>query len=78
MAINVKDKQLSNILTRNLENAREKRLDSMEKLSSGQVFTKQDPRPADRALSDQMEFRLRSLASSKRNMNDAVSLFADR
>jgi flagellin len=48
--------------------------DSLEKLSSGSVFTRQDPRPAERALAEGLEFKLRSLASSKRNINSAVSM----
>jgi flagellin len=46
----------------------------LEKLSSGQVFTSADPRPSERALAEGLEFRLRSLSASKRNINDAVSL----
>lgn len=48
--------------------------DSLAKLSSGQVFTAQDPRSADRAIADRLEYKLRSLNSSKQSINDGVSL----
>jgi len=68
------DKVTSQLLNRHLNQARQQTADSLEKLSSGVVFTSQDPRPADRALTESLEFKLRSLSSSKRNINDAVSL----
>ena len=74
MAFNVSDKSMSAMLQRHLGNAQKQQADSLEKLSSGQVFTKNDPRPSERAISDGMEFKLRSLSSAKRNINDAVSL----
>lgn len=61
-------------LSRHLGKAQREHSDALEKLSSGTVFTTQDPRPAERALAEGLEFRLRSLASSKRNINDAVSM----
>ncbi len=57
-----------------LARARELKSDSVEKLASGEVFTSRSPRPAERAIAEGMEHRLRSLAVSKRNVNDAVSL----
>jgi flagellin len=74
MTFGVSDKNLANKLSRHLEQAREQRADSMEKLASGQVFTVRDPRPAERALSEKMEYRLRGLAASRSNVNTAVSL----
>lgn len=67
-------KSLQDKLLRHLDNARSEHADSLEKLSSGSVFTTLDPRPADRAISDKLDYRLRSLASAKRNINDAFSL----
>jgi flagellin len=61
-------------ITNALEQARKENQNSLEKLSSGQIFTSQEPRPADRALADRLEHKLRGLATSKRNINDAVSL----
>lgn len=61
-------------LVRHLEDAQKQRSDSLEKLSSGEIFTSQDPRVAERALAEGLEFRLRSLTASKRNVNDAVSM----
>ena len=48
--------------------------DSLSKLSSGQVFTAQDPRPTERAIAEGLEFKLRSLSTAKQNINDGVSL----
>lgn len=59
---------------RRLGEAKRDQADSLEKLSSGQVFTQRSPRPADRALAQGLELKLRGLAASKRNINDAISL----
>ncbi len=72
--MNVSDKSLNLKLTRFLNEAQQKQQESFEKLSSGTVFTKSDPKPADRALSENLEFKLRGIASAKRNINDAVTL----
>ncbi|MBC7661105.1 MAG: hypothetical protein H7249_15510 [Chitinophagaceae bacterium] len=48
--------------------------DSLSKLSSGQVFTAQDPRPTDRAIAEGLEYKLRTLTASKQSINDGVSL----
>ena len=48
--------------------------DSLSKLSSGQVFTAQDPKPTERAIAEGLEFKLRSLSTAKQNINDGVSL----
>jgi len=74
MTIGLNNKAINAKLARNLEDAGQKRADSLERLSTGKIFTAREPRPAERAVSDQMEFRLRGLAASKRNINDAVSL----
>lgn len=74
MAFNIKDKGLEATLSRHLEKAQRTNSDALEKLSSGTVFTKNDPRPAERALAEGLEFKLRSLASSKTNINSAVNL----
>lgn len=58
----------------NIRRATEEAQGSLEKLSSGIVFTRSNPAPADRALSDTMSSRLRELATQKRTANDAVSL----
>ncbi len=58
----------------NIRKASEDAQTSLEKLSSGIVFTRSNPAPADRALSDGMGNRLREFATQKRNANDAVSL----
>lgn len=74
MALNIKDRTLQATLERNLDKTSRENSDSLEKLSSGQIFTRNDPKPAERALAEGLEFKLRSLASSKRNINSAVSL----
>ncbi|MEN9530252.1 MAG: flagellin [Pseudomonadota bacterium] len=58
----------------NLRRATEEAANSLEKLSSGSVFTRSEPQPADRSLSDRMTQRLREFASHKRSANDAISL----
>lgn len=47
---------------------------SLEKLSSGIRFTRSDPMPADRAISDSLQAKLREQTSYKRNANDGISL----
>jgi flagellin len=74
MTLNIKDRALTQTLERHLKNAQKQNNDALEKLSSGTVFTRSDPRPADQALAMGLDFKLRSLTSSKRNINDAVSL----
>lgn len=74
MSFNIKDKALQANLARNLEKAQRENSDALEKLSSGSVFTRNDPRPAERALAEGLEFKLRSLATSKTNVNSAVNL----
>lgn len=58
----------------NLEKATSQAADSLEKLSSGTVFSRQDPQPANRALSDNLNHKLRQLTARKRIASDAVSL----
>ncbi len=74
MAFTIKDKGLQATLERNLAKAQRSNSDSLEKLSSGTVFTRNDPQPAERALAEGLEFKLRSLSSSKNNVNSAVNL----
>ncbi|MBF0442506.1 MAG: flagellin [Oligoflexales bacterium] len=74
MGTTINDKVIAEQLTNNLDRIRKRNLDSLEKLSSGQVFTKEDPRPSERALAERLELRLRALSASKKNINDAVSL----
>src|SRR5687768_9335205 len=74
MGFNIKDRSLQATLQRHLEKSQKENSDALEKLSSGTIFTRNDPRPADRALAEGLEFKLRSLSSSKRNINSAVNL----
>lgn len=74
MTFNITDKGLQINLERSLDKAARDNADSLEKLSSGTIFTKEDPRPAERALAEGLEFKLRSISSSKRNINTAVNL----
>ena len=74
MSFNIKDKALTETLQRHLGKAQKEHADALEKLSSGQVFTRNDPRPAERALAEGLEFKLRSLSSSKRNVDSAIGL----
>lgn len=72
--VNISDKSLQQNVQRHLDEANRQHADSVEKLASGQVFTREDPRPVDRAIAEGLEFRMRSLSANKRNINDAVSL----
>ena len=74
MAFVINSRVLSEKLVNRLDQKEKENIDSLEKLSSGVVFTSTDPRPADRALTEGLEFKLRSLSASKRNINDAISL----
>ncbi len=74
MGFSITDKSGASKLNRILRNHQEAQSDSLEKLSTGQVFTSLDPKPSERALAEKMEFRLRALAASKKNVNDAISL----
>lgn len=74
MGFNISDNSILAQLNRNLSKAREEQADTIGKLSTGKVFTPQDPRPADRAIAETMEYRIRSLNSAKRNVNDSVSM----
>ena len=74
MAFSISDKSLNQRLQRDLNKAGQERADALAQLSSGQIFTPYNPRPTERSIADGMEFRLRSIAASKRNINDAVSL----
>lgn len=74
MAFVINNKAVAAKLITNLHKKRRENVDSLEKLSSGRVFTSADPRPSERAIAEGLEYRLRSLAASKRNINDAISL----
>lgn len=47
---------------------------SLEKLASGTRFSRAEPQPAERALSDRLTARLKEVATHKRNANDGLSL----
>ncbi|NBO37982.1 hypothetical protein EBU99_05305 [bacterium] len=64
----------STTIENNIRRASDEANESMEKLSSGIVFTRSNPQPSDRSLSDKMSQRLREIASQKRTANDAMSL----
>ncbi|MCX6127596.1 MAG: flagellin [Proteobacteria bacterium] len=74
MSFVLNDKVTGLRLANALEHARQDKVDSLEKLSTGLVFTADDPKPTDRAMAERLEHRMSALASGKRNINDAVSL----
>lgn len=74
MAFNISDKTLSQRLNRYLSKAKKEETNSLSKLASGTVFIPEDPMPAERAIAEKMEFKVRALSASKRNINDALSL----
>ena len=62
------------VVENNIRRAQEEASNSLEKLSSGVRFTRAEPLPAERALSDSMGSKLRELNSYKRNASDGVSV----
>lgn len=74
MTVRLGDRSGSTSLLNDLEKHTRANADSLAKLSSGQVFTAQDPRVAERAVADNLEYKMRSLNTSKQNINDGVSL----
>lgn len=74
MGFNISDKTLSSRLRRYLSKAKKEETNSLSRLASGTVFIPEDPKPAERAIAEKMEFRIRALTASKRNINDAMSL----
>lgn len=71
---NVGDKGFGLTLERYLRKAQAANQDALEKLSSGLAFSKQDPRPSERAIADSLEFKIRGLTAAKRQVSDAASL----
>lgn len=74
MGFKISDKTTNARLTRHLGQHQRKHSEALSRLSSGEVFTPENPKPSERALAEKMEFRVRSLSAAKRNINDAVSL----
>ena len=72
--VNVSDKGFELTLERYLRKAQAANQDALEKLSSGTVFTKQDPRPSEHAISNSLEFKIRGLTAAKRQVSDASSM----
>ncbi len=72
--VSIGDKSLQQRLEKALERSSRENSDAMEKLSSGSVFTRLDPRPSERALAEGLSQKIRGLSAAKRNINDAVSL----
>ena len=68
------DKSLQQRLESSLGKATQENADAMEKLASGTVFTRMDPRPADRAIAEGLSTKIRGLTAAKTNICDAVSL----
>ncbi len=72
--VNVGDKGFGLTLERYLRKAQAANQDALEKLSSGTVFTKNDPRPSEHAISDSLELKIRGLTAAKRQVSDASSM----
>jgi flagellin len=62
------------IIENNISKARSEATTALEKLSSGVRFTRNEPLPAERAVSDSLSAKVRELSSYKRNANDGISL----
>lgn len=74
MTIKLGDRNSSTKLLNDLDKHTRANADSLQKLSSGVVFTRENPQAADRAIANNLEYKLRSLNTSKQNINDGVSL----
>jgi flagellin len=74
MAVRIGDSDLSATLNRYLEKAQEAERNAVGKLATGSNFGGSEKHPAEQALSDKMEYRLRSLSAAKQNINSATSL----
>jgi flagellin len=74
MGVNIGDKSNSMSLERYLRKAQEANQDALEKLSSGTVFTRRNPQPTERAISESLEFKIRGLMAAKRQVSDASSM----
>jgi flagellin len=64
----------SKTIENNIAKAQHEAAQSLERLSSGIKFTKDDPQPAERAVSDSMTSKMREIAAYKRNANDGMSV----
>jgi flagellin len=64
----------ANPVERNLAKSQADVENSLEKLSSGVKFTKADPSPADRSISERMQIKMKENDSYKRNANEGISL----
>ena len=64
----------NSVIEHNLERAQKDAANSLERLSSGIKFTRSDPMPTERSLSDSLSKKMRELNSYKRNANDGLSL----
>jgi flagellin len=62
------------IIEKNLNRAQKDAQDSLERLSSGTRFTRSDSQPAERAISDSLNRKLRDLQTHKRNASEGISL----
>lgn len=64
----------NDLLENNISKAQNEANESMEKLSSGIQFTRQNPMPADRARSDSLMSKMREINTYKKNTADGLSL----
>jgi flagellin len=62
------------VIENNIAKAQKEANSALEKLSSGVRFTRSEPLPAERAVSDSLSSKMREISSYKRNANDGISL----
>jgi flagellin len=62
------------IIEKNLNRAQKDAQASLERLSSGTRFTRSDSQPAERAISDSLNRKLRDVQTHKRNASEGISL----
>lgn len=62
------------IIEKNLNRAQKEAQESLERLSSGVRFTRSESQPAERAISDSLNRKLRDVQTHKRNVREGISL----
>lgn len=64
----------TSVVEKNLSKAQKEAAQSLERLSSGVRFTRDDTRPAERAISESLSRKFRDVQIHKRNANEGLSL----
>jgi flagellin len=62
------------VVEKNLQRAQREAQESLERLSSGTRFTRSDSKPAERAISESLNRKLRDVQTHRRNVGEGLSL----